>query len=522
MKSPRNPSLEGFSVILLCALLAVAALPTAAADVAFYDFQVSLVDDDIETGDDFEIELTFEDPDQNDTVDVEIEILVEGVTVYLDEDYSITFEEGVNKVITFDSDDFPGADLNHDYWNDNLMNYQCDTVEVEVRVSGSDLDEDVSDTDDLAIGDDDEELTFELDPEDPTLSGQVVVKVLDENDDDLKSATVKLTWLSDPDGDDDGEWDSEDDEWEDETDNDGEAFFTIEDEFDGEAEGEFQIDVYKDGFCLARDTFDISNELLVEATPSTVEAGESFTVCVTDGAQKNIYNAAVYVSGPGYAKTYYTRTDGCTSLSINTVGTYGFSVSKSGYDTNTDARVIVEQRATTSTTSVPATTTSSIRITTSTVPEPVDKELAITFTPVDPSEGEAVAITVADAAGDPVPGVSVSVSPEEVSGTTDAEGIYTFTPSTAGMHQITAEKEGFESVTDYLDVAPAATEDGDNETVDGDEPAAEPTDEESSSVTTWLVIVGVLALLVVAALAVFAYLFLKQGKPGGGTSLGGD
>lgn len=519
MRSPNTPLRTGF-IVLLCALLAVAMLPTAAADVAFDDFQVSLVDDDIETGDDFEIELTFENPDQNDTVDVELEILVDGVTVYLDEAYSITFEDGVDKVITFDSGDFPGPDLDHDYYNENLMNYQCDTLEIEVRVTGSDLDVDVEDTDDLAIGDDAEDLSFDMDPSEPTLAEEVTVHVQDDSGDDLDDASVKVTWIDDPDGDEDGEWDSDDGEWEDETDTDGEAFFTIEDEFDGEAEGEFQIDVYKDGFCLARDTFDISNELLVEVTPSNVEAGESFTICVTDGAGQDINNAEVYVSGPGYAKRYYTRSDGCTSLSINTVGTYSFSVSESGYETNTDAQVIVERRATTSTTSAPPTTTSSIRLTTSTIAEPTDKELVISFTPTDPTEDEAVAITTEDAAGDPVEGVSVTVSPEEVSGTTDAEGIYTFTPSTAGMHQITAEKEGYEPVTDYLDVAPATTGD-DNETAVGDEPP-EPTDQESSSVTTWLIIVGVLALLVVAALAVFAYLFLKQGKPGGGTSLGGD
>ncbi|MFC2154619.1 hypothetical protein ACFLRC_03985, partial [Candidatus Altiarchaeota archaeon] len=146
----------------------------------------SLVDDDIDVGDDFVVELLFEDADASQSVDVEIEITVEGVTVFLDEDYSISFSDGEDKTVSIDSDDFPGSDLDHDYWNDNLMNYECGDFDVEVFVTGNDLDNDVDGDDRLTIGDNNEELSFEMDPDEPSISEDIKVTVLDEDDNDLQ------------------------------------------------------------------------------------------------------------------------------------------------------------------------------------------------------------------------------------------------------------------------------------------------------------------------------------------------
>jgi parallel beta-helix repeat protein len=245
-------------------------------DLGLDDFSINLSNASIDVGNGFDIDLTFEGPDNTDSIGLTIEIKVDDVTVFLDEDYDLSFTEGEDKIITIRSSNFPGPDLDHDYFNDNLMNYVCDDVKVKVTVNGSDLDEEYSDSADLTIGADDNDLSFDLDPEEPDADEDFTVTVLDEDDDELSGATVKVTWIDDPDGDEDCEWDSDDANWNDETDAQGEVEFNLEDEFE-DPEGEFQIDVYSEGYCLERQTIEALGETTTTTSTTTTTTSSSTT-----------------------------------------------------------------------------------------------------------------------------------------------------------------------------------------------------------------------------------------------------
>ncbi|MFH1721242.1 MAG: carboxypeptidase-like regulatory domain-containing protein [Candidatus Altiarchaeota archaeon] len=487
---------------------------SAQAEVGFDDFNVKLVDDDIDVGDDFELILIFEDPDNTETVQVEVEIIMDSVTVYNDDDLDISFTEGENKNISIKSTSFPGPDLKHNYWKLNLMNYNCDDFDVEVSLTGSDLEDDLSGDDRLTIGDNDDELTFEMDPDSPTTAEEIVFTVFDDRDDELEDATVKITWIDDSSGDEDGEWDSDDDSWNKKTDNDGEVAVTLEDKFDASASGEFQVDVYADGFCLARDTFEISNELLVEVSKGSVEIGEGFSVCVKNSAGNAIYSAAIYVYGPGYAKTYYTSTDGCKSLTISTPGTYDFTVTKSGYDENGDEEITINQKQTTTTTARATTSTSTIEATTTLKDSETKNELKVSTDRETVGVGEQVIVMVKDEEGKPVLGVKITVSPDGLEGVTDFTGTFSFNASEAGLTEIKAEKKDMVSATTHVKVQ-LESETGDsteqNETIE-DEGIKE--DEGFFSTGAWITIVLVLLVLVVLAAAILGYLFYQHKKEG--------
>ncbi|MFC2162611.1 carboxypeptidase-like regulatory domain-containing protein [Candidatus Altiarchaeota archaeon] len=422
------------------------------ADIEFDDFEVNVLDDDLDVGDKLEIRLKFEEPDETDSVEAEIEVTLDDETIFLDEDYAISFVEDEDKTITIRSTDFPGPDLEHDVFNGNLLGYECGEYEITVMVSGRDIEDDLEDGESIIIGEDDDPLNFTISPEVPGMNEKITVRVLDDDGDEVDDALVKVTWIDDRVGDTDGVWDSEDDDWTDDTDRHGEVDFRIDDEFAKDAWGRFQVDVYGDGYCLTRGYFNISKqELYVTVPDAPVEPGTDFLICVTDENEENIYRAEVRVTGPGHSKTYDTHHDGCVGLNINTLGEYGFTVSKPGYE---DAEGLAFSIGAPPTTTLAPTITSPP----TTTVKPVDQvpqdmgKLIIVADKREYSTGDEIVITVLDGGGMHVPQVSIIVTPSDISGRTDSLGSLKFKLSDPGNYRVSAEKEGFNPAHESLTV----------------------------------------------------------------------
>jgi hypothetical protein len=236
------------------ALLALAA-QDASAYVNLDDFQVNLLDHRINAGDTLQVILRFKNPDRNRSSDADIEILMNGTPVFRDEDYRLDFVEGKDKTVTITSDDFPGPDLDDDYYNRNLLKYDCGDYDIVVRVSGADFKDDLEERDNFVLGQDDRPLSIEINPMSPSGGENTVITAYDDDGRGLKGMSVKVTWLDDPGGSEPGRWDSEDKKASKETNSKGEATFNLTQKFSKKARGRFQVDAYGDRHCLSRKSF---------------------------------------------------------------------------------------------------------------------------------------------------------------------------------------------------------------------------------------------------------------------------
>lgn len=434
-----------YLLVFVFALLFVLA-STACAKVEIDDFNVNIVDDNLDVGDDLEIELVFEvsDSSDNETIDVEIEIQADGTTIYHNENYDVAFLAGETQTVTIKSGNFPGPGLDHDYWNDNLMEYDCGEFDIDVHVEGDDFMEDNYYSVDI---DADADLVFEFDPEDFGLDGDVTLTVFEGYEDEVDDARVKITWIDDPEGDEEGEWDSSDEDWDDRTDNDGEVEFNLADEFGDEAVGDFQVDVYGDDYCRTSETITVTNNWIFKLNPEQPEPGESFSMCVETESGNPVTYYNLYVRGPGYSRTYPLYSDGCKTLTFNTAGTYYLSASKSLDDDPVEFSLQLLPKATTSssttsilvsTTSIPVSTTS-IRPTTTSIL----RVLRVTSSKQVYNTGETAFVKVRDPAGNPVAAANVKVNPSGTSGVTDSYGGYSFTLTQPGTYNVLAEKNGY-------------------------------------------------------------------------------
>jgi len=498
MKSNKSLAFLGILLVLMVQI--------GCAVVGFDDFSVSVDPSEINVSDSFEVTLTFHEPDDTDSVTAEIEILVDGVTVFLDKEYdNLDFTKGEDETVTFSSDDFPGPDLDSDYFNDNLMNYACGKVDVEVRVSGDDLTDEYSDEDSLTIGDDAKELKkVEMEPSTPLPSDKVVVTVFDEDNDELKGAKVKVTWLDDPNGDKKGEWDSDDKKSSDTTNSDGEASFIIEDEFGADAEGKFQMDVYVAGYCLERKTFEVaSGQLTMNYTPIKPASGEPISICVKNSKGTAIPAAAVYVYGPGHSKTYTTGSTGCVSVTLSTLGTYRISASKDGYEASLDNLINIGEKTTTSTTTTTTSTSFVATTQTTTTTKPAEK-LFIFLSDMTPYANETVKILVKDVQSRPVKGITISISPSDVKGKTNDDGIFYFTPESSGKYMIsaTSESSAYSSASEEIEAMVPRI------------PDKTPTDSSSgiSSINPILLLVAGLIFVVLVGIIIILLLIIKRSR----------
>lgn len=401
----------------------------ASADVGFSEFRIELDDDTLDLGDPLRIAMDFEDPNNGEPVDVELEILIDDITVFLDENYEINFVEDIDKTVDIDSDDFPGPDLDSDFWEDNLMDYMCGEHTVTVLLSGSDLDDDLEDSEEFEI--DGRELFVSLDPEEPLIDDDLTVTATDDDGDEVRSATVKVTWIDDPDVDVDGEWDGEDDKWTGgRTDSDGEEEFDIESKFDDDSFGRYQIDVYEEDYCLVRKTIDVTNKLNVTVSNKKPQAGDSVNICVRDAGGTLQFGANLYVykRGGGYSKTLTTQASGCRQFTLTDSGTYSVSATKSGYQENVDNEITVGEK----------------------------EKLEVTPSVTPAATGTEITFTVRSESG-PVEGVEVSVNKEGGSQTvlpdkTGAGGTVSYTAGDSGTYTVTAEHENYESATNTFTV----------------------------------------------------------------------
>jgi hypothetical protein len=425
------------AIILLTALILLLSPNPVSADVGVDHFRMILDEDDIGVGGTLRLILYFENPDNTEDVNLELEVLAGGQTVYLDRNYPISFHKGVDKTITLRSTNFPGPDLPHDFWNSNLMNWLCGDVEITVSLRGIDLTGDLEDRDTLRIGRDDGELTLIMAPSNPLIDDNTVLTVYDDLGDKLRNARVKVTWVDDREGSLRGRWDSRDKSWEGRTDENGELTFKLSDKFPTNAVGIFQIDVFKSRYCLLRKTIEVSNEIAVDISPKTVAPGQEFSVCAKNPNSDPLTGASVYVRGPGYSKTFYTAQDGCETILIEQAGTYLVSVTKQPYPSSIGHSITISQAATTTT----ATSTSS---TTSTTTPPAQKQtLYITPDTQSAEVGRQIKITLTDDKDNRVTEANITVTPSGLTGEPDVFGTFTFTVDEPGIQRVKVESEGF-------------------------------------------------------------------------------
>ncbi|MCX6695592.1 MAG: carboxypeptidase-like regulatory domain-containing protein, partial [Candidatus Altiarchaeota archaeon] len=272
------------------------------------------------------------------------------------------------------------------------------------------------------------------------------------------------------------------------------------DRFTKTSYGKYQLDVYKkDAYCLKRETLDISNSLNITSDPASPKVGELFKLKVVTSSGSSATGVKVMMSPGGVEKI--VRTDGYTdSFSVSASGTYTF-IASGGSFAETIFTLTVSQKPPLTVTASPdpqdvgkvvsinvqsngaALSGASVSVSktggsTQNLPGTTGADGKITFTPSEVGEytvkasktgyddatdtfttknafqvtlppedtlkvGNNVKITVKDASGSPVSGVSVTAAGTSISGTTDAAGEFSFTIDHAGRYDISLRKTGF-------------------------------------------------------------------------------
>jgi hypothetical protein len=496
-------------VCLMFGILVFSCIPNVTADVDFDDFSVRVVDDNLDAGDQIQLKLTFDNPSRTGAASFDLKVTVDDVPVFEDENYEASFTKGADKTITLSSDDFPGPDLDNKYWSGNLMNRLCGSHTVDVSATDGDLSSDLTGSDEFTIGDDNRELTFTIQPDSPGLANKTTVQVVNENGNDLEGATVKVTWIDDPDGDDDGAWDSRDKYWQTKTDSSGEANFKVSDKFDKEAYGTFQVSVYKSDYCLAGQSFKINqNTLSIGAQPTAPQSGEATDICVSDSGGLSVNNARLFVSGPSYSKTYYTAYDGCLNVTFNNVGTYTVSASKAGYATAIDYLLSVGEKTTTTTSTLTTTTSTS----TTTLMESPNGGAIIIIPPSRVYAGEDFEVTVTDRSGAPLSGVNLAIA-SNPAGMTDSTGSYRTKIDVPGNYGVRAEKQGYmPASTTLVVVGKPATDSGASKTTTNNQ-GADTQDMASPKMLIYGVIIGLSTAAVLGVILILANRMRGSEKP---------
>lgn len=242
-----------------------------------------------------------------------------------DDEREIDFEEGVDKIIKIKSTEF------EDIWDDLYLGYKCkDYQDVEVEVSGDDVDSKYSDDAELSI-DGKEFETVKMTPEEPDIDDEIKIYVEDRHGDPLEYAYIRIYNLGD-----DDEWDEDDKYHYERTDVDGEAIFTLKDEFE-QVIGKYIIVVVesKSGgdYCRWTRTFTVKRKLTISEIPADIRAGEEIKVRVVDSNNNSVAYADVTISGAGgFRITDSTDTNGYAYLTVNNTGSFSMVATKEGYE----------------------------------------------------------------------------------------------------------------------------------------------------------------------------------------------
>ena len=419
-----------WTLALLFSLFTACFLATSAsAEVGLDGLKVRLSDYSIKAGDNFDVNITLEQPDEDrSSTDVDVEITVDGVLVHK-KTHTFNLVNNQDYSFVINSDSFEIEDEGK-FWKENLLSYACGKDKnVEVTVSGDveSTTKAASDTLDIKASDDNE-LTVTLDPETPTLDEKFTVKVIDQDEDDLNNAEVKLTWIDDKNGNDEGVWDTDDKKKSSSTDSDGETTFKISSDMGKTAYGKYQLDVWKSGFCKVTKELSLYNQLNIsDPEPASPQVNEAFKVKVLMPGGKPATGLIVSLS-PGNIKSK-VLSDGYASFTLNSPGTY--SLSAGGGSTGFEEVLKVVKVSTAA-------------------------QLSLRISPDTASINKPVIISV-ESDGAPIEGATVKVTPpggseQTLPGTTSSSGTISYTPAAAGDYAVKASKGAYDVVTDTFSV----------------------------------------------------------------------
>ncbi len=401
--------------VLALTFLALGALILNASALVEISMGLELDPPEISAGDSFEIRLTLNNTDNEDlssSDDIDVTIKADGVVIHKD---TVNKRIDVNDsgTITISSGSFEDADGNN-IWEESLKGYKCADVDIDVSVSGDVSDE--SDSATLEVSGD--KLYVDLKPAAPTPSSNISVAVEDKDGDEVNSATVRLTRL------DASKWAITDDRREEATD-DGVAIFKpigSDTRFSDDMYKTYQVDVFKDGYCLATKSFSLQNKLRITEVPQKPYSGDEIRVKLVDAAGKGVEGAKLTVSGTGGVVGSYTSDgSGYVKFTVSNGGAYTLLASRSGFDNSDSASISVMNRA----------------------------SMSLDITPDKVAIGKEVAITVT-ANGKAVEGAAVTI--EKPGGardslSTSSSGKVVYTPAASGPYNVIVKKDGYETTT---------------------------------------------------------------------------
>ncbi|MFH1721818.1 MAG: carboxypeptidase regulatory-like domain-containing protein [Candidatus Altiarchaeota archaeon] len=378
------------------------------ADIELSGVNIRLIDDSIDVGDQFEVNITLENPDTTvSNVDVDIEIYYEDILVH-DDTVRVDVEEDNDTWFTVSSSTFDVK--NDNIWKEMLLGYDCGGHDIRVVVGGDVSEEE--DEDQLTIDGYDFD-TFTVKPESPGENDEITVYVEDKTGEPDKVNVVVTQFGSND------EWDFDDERDEDDTNNDGEYKFTIEDisSFKDDPNGIYQVDVYTSGYCKETKTFEVSRTMSIEGPfPSNPKVGEQFQVRVQDQNGNPLRHALVVANVNKEKIKSTTDTDGYARFTVNQAGTFSFAVSIEEFD---DAIMT---------------------FTVSDLPA-----MQVSISPASPNTGSPASITVTSG-GKPVASATLKfILPDgtEKSQLTGSNGVTSYTPDQAGTYEVVAEKSGY-------------------------------------------------------------------------------
>lgn len=395
---------------LFLRLLAIWLLIGAASAAVDLSLSVSIEPEEIEAGTRFDvvINVTNEDEVSLDSSDeLLVSIYFDGVLVH-ESDEGAYIPPNSTKTIIISSSEFTTDEGN--IWEKSLAGYMCGDFDVKVKIGGDVSTKKAEET--LEING--EKIYVDMEPEEPTASDKINVTVEDSNGNKLDNMYVRITQLSDD------KWSIDDPSKETRTKKGIANFDALEayTVFKDEIYSNYQLDVWRTGYCLHTETFSVKNSLKITNVPSGVYAGDEIRVRVVDNLNKGVADAIVTVSGTGgTVGSYTTDGGGYASFSIKNGGKYSLIASKPKYESSSAVSLTVLSKG-------------SIELKIEPEKQAVGKEVTIAVT----------------SKGDPVGGAEIRV--EKPDGTretlyTSTAGKVTYTPNTRGTYKITALKEGY-------------------------------------------------------------------------------
>ena len=402
-------------------MLGVLTLNAAAAvDISM---SIELDSADINAGDSFDVKININNTDATTDLttsdDIAVTITADGTIIHK-EVVSKHIDRNDSGTITISSKDF--EDENGDnLWGASLRNYKCGTTEIKVSLSG-DVDAH-SDKETLTISG--EKLTVDLAPAAPAASSNITVEVEDKTSKDpVNGATVRLTQLAGT------KW-SIDDASRDQDTDDGVASFdpiSKDSRFLDNIYRTYQLDVFKDDYCIFTKSFSLQNKLRITEVPQKPYSGDEIRVKLVDAASKGVEGAKLAVSGTsGVIGSYTSDSSGYVKFTLANGGTYSLLATKSGFDNSDTASITAMNRA----------------------------SMELNINPEKVAIGKEVTIT-ATANGKAVEGATVTI--EKPGGSRDtlstsASGKVVYTPGAAGSYNVIVKKDGYETTTKSFSAA---------------------------------------------------------------------